>query len=497
MTAKYIIAIDQGTTSSRAVLFDEQGQIVGIAQKEFKQHFPKPGWVEHDPIDILSSQLDVLKEVLSKHNTTPSQIAAIGITNQRETTVVWDKTTGKPVYNAIVWQDTRTSDLCSQLKKEGLEQPVKQKTGLVIDSYFSATKIHWILQHVPGAKEQAREGNLLFGTVDSWLIWNMTKGQAHVTDYTNASRTMIYDIVSLQWDDALLQRLDIPRSMLPEVRPCGHHFGSYELDGVAIPIMGVAGDQQAALFGQACFQPGTAKNTYGTGCFMLMNTGLEIQHSQNGLLTTIAWGLNDEIHYALEGSIFIAGAAVQWLRDGLEIIGSAPESETLARQAEGTDEVYVVPAFVGLGAPYWDMYARGAIFGLTRDTGKEHIAKATLESLAYQTRDVLDAMQADSGIQLAELKVDGGACANNLLMQFQADILGTPVERPEVIESTALGAAYLAGITAGIWQQDDIVRNRQINRTFLPQIDDNTRKRRYAGWQKAVKRSMDWTDKEP
>jgi len=495
MSKKYIVAFDQGTTSSRAVLFDGNGRIVGVAQKEFTQIFPKPGWVEHDPLEILQSQLDVFAEVIEKFQVEPIDIAAIGITNQRETAIVWDKNTGKPIYNAIVWQDKRTSEYCTQLKEGGLGPHVREKTGLVIDSYFSGTKVNWLLENVEGAKEKAQSGNLIFGTVDTWLIWNMTKGKSHVTDYTNASRTMMYDIVSLKWDEKMLETLGVPESMLPQVNPSGSNFGSFNFKGIELPILGVAGDQQSALFGQACFEPGMAKNTYGTGCFMLMNTGTKIQHSENGLLTTIAWGLDGEVHYALEGSIFIAGAAVQWLRDGLQILESAEESEAMAQAAQGNDEVYVVPAFAGLGAPYWDMYARGAIFGLTRDTGKNHIAKATLESLAYQTRDVLDAMQADSGITLAELKVDGGACANDLLMQFQADILGTPVERPEVIESTALGAAYLAGITAGVWKKDDILNNRIIDKVFTPVISEEKRKALYLGWQKAVNRTMEWSDK--
>lgn len=492
MKERFIVALDQGTTSSRAVLFDEGGELKGIAQKEFEQHFPKPGWVEHDPKDILQSQLEVFEEVLSKFEITPSQVAAIGITNQRETTLVWEKSSGKPIYNAIVWQDTRTSGFCTELKKEGLSTHVREKTGLVIDSYFSGTKVHWILENVAGAKEKAQNGELLFGTVDSWLIWNMTGGKSHVTDYTNASRTMLYDIESLDWDDKMLDKLGIPKEMLPTVQPSGSEFGMFNFQGANIPILGVAGDQQSALFGQACFEAGMAKNTYGTGCFMLMNTGTKIQHSDNGLLTTIAWGLDGQVHYALEGSIFIAGAAVQWLRDGLQIIDSAPESEGLANAAKGDDEVYVVPAFAGLGAPYWDMYARGAIFGLTRDTGKNHIVKATLQSLAYQTKDVLDAMQADSGIELAELKVDGGACANNFLMQFQADILGASVERPEVIESTALGAAYLAGITAGLWKKEDILKNRKVDQVFASNIAEDKRQELYQGWQKAVKRTMGW-----
>ena len=420
---RYIIALDQGTTSSRAVLFNEDGQIQGIAQQEFRQIFPQSGWVEHDADEILASQLSVLEKVIRENKISTSSIAAIGITNQRETAVIWDRQTGRPIYNAIVWQDKRTAPICEDLKQKGLDEYVKQHTGLVIDSYFSATKIKWMLDNVPNAKEKAERGELAFGTVDTWLVWNMTQGKSHVTDYTNASRTMLYDIKELKWDKKLLDVLEIPETMLPQVKPSAAHFGDYILNGNNIPIAGVAGDQQAALFGQACFDPGMAKNTYGTGCFMLMNTGSKIQLSKNGLITTIAWGLGDKVEYALEGSVFIAGAAVQWLRDGLHLIDHSKDSEYFAAKALGSNEVYVVPAFAGLGAPYWDMYARGAIFGLTRDTGKEHIIKATLESLAFQTKDILNAMEEDSGIKLARLKVDGGACANNILMQFQADIL--------------------------------------------------------------------------
>lgn len=490
--SKFIISLDQGTTSSRAVAFDQSGHIVGIAQQEFTQHFPKPGWVEHDPKEILSSQLSVFEKVISDNNISVSEIAAIGITNQRETTIVWDKNTGEPVYNAIVWQDTRTSDLCNSLKTEGLEPYVRENTGLVLDSYFSGTKVNWILENVDGVKERAEHGDLLFGTVDSWLIWNMTNRAHHVTDYSNASRTLLYNIRTLSWDEKMKNRMGVPKSMLPEVKPSSGAFGNYEFQGINIPILGVAGDQQSALFGQACFEKGMAKNTYGTGCFMLMNTGAELQLSKNGLLTTIAWGLDGEVHYALEGSIFIAGAAIQWLRDGLEIIQNASDSEQCAQDAGEDDEVYVVPAFAGLGAPYWDMYARGAIFGLTRDAGKNQFIKATLDSLAYQTRDVIDAMEQDSGVKLAALNVDGGACANNYLMQFQADILDTKVERPEVIESTALGAAYLAGIAAGIWKKEDILNNRIVDASFNPQIDSTKRNKLYSGWKKAVKRTMGW-----
>jgi len=491
---KYIIALDQGTTSSRAVLFDETGDIKGIAQSEFRQLFPKPGWVEHDPLEILSSQLGVLEKLIQDCALDLKQVLALGITNQRETTVVWDKYTGMPVYNAIVWQDKRTASLCEDLVAIGLSDYVRDQTGLVIDSYFSATKVKWILDNVPNARKKAEQGDLLFGTIDTWLIWNMTKGKAHVTDMTNASRTMMYNIRTLEWDKKMLKELDIPESMLPEVKPSAAHFGEYTLNGVTLPITGVAGDQQAALFGQACFEPGMAKNTYGTGCFMLMNTGATIQISKNGLLTTIAWGLDGKVEYVLEGSVFIAGAAVQWLRDSLGIIDESKDSEYFAAKALGSNEVYVVPAFAGLGAPYWDMYARGAIFGLTRDTGKDHIIKATLESLAYQTKDVLNAMQEDSGITLARLKVDGGACANNILMQFQADILGTEVERPEVIESTAMGAAFLAGIQIGLWKKEDIITNRRINKIFKPEMDSGTRDTLYNGWKKAVERSKGWID---
>lgn len=492
MLKKYIVAFDQGTTSSRAVLFDDQGAIVSISQKEFTQIFPKSGWVEHDPEEIWKSQIDVFNQLMKKNEISPEQIVAIGITNQRETAVVWDKNTGEAIYNAIVWQDTRTSDICDNLKAQGLSDYVREKTGLVIDSYFSGTKIKWMLDHVDGARERAEAGDLLFGTVDSWLVWKMTNGKAHLTDYTNASRTMLFDIKTLQWDEKLRETLGIPAAMLPKVVPSSYHFGDFKVKNTDIPIMGIAGDQQAALFGQACFEPGTAKNTYGTGCFMLLNTGSELKYSKNGLLTTIAATADGSIHYALEGSIFIAGAAIQWLRDAMKMVDHAADTEFFARKVASSDEVYVVPAFAGLGAPYWDMYSRGAIFGLTRDTGKEHIIKATLESLAYQTKDVLNAMQEDSGVKLSTLKVDGGACANNLLMQFQADILGAAVERPEVIESTALGAAYLAGIKAGVWKKETILKNRAINKTFSPQKSDKERQMLYTGWKKAVSRTLNW-----
>lgn len=491
---KFIIALDQGTTSSRAVLVNSKAEIKGITQKEFTQIFPQPGWVEHDPREILKTQLGVLTELIEKNKLDVASIAAIGITNQRETTVVWDRKTGVPVYNAIVWQDKRTAPICEELKSRGLNDYVREATGLLIDSYFSGTKIKWILDHVAGAKEKANKGELAFGTIDTWLIWNLTGGKVHATDVTNASRTMLFNIRELKWDEKLLKELSIPASLLPEVKPSAHHFGDAEINGMKIPINGVAGDQQAALFGQACFEPGMAKNTYGTGCFMLMNTGTKIQQSKNGLITTIAWSLDNKVEYALEGSVFIAGAAIQWLRDGLHIIDQSKDSEYFASKALGSNDVYVVPAFAGLGAPYWDMYARGAIFGLTRDTGKEHLIKATLESLAYQTKDILNAMQEDSGVTLSALKVDGGACANNILMQFQADILGSDVERPQVIESTAMGAAYLAGIQAGIWKKNDIVKNRVIEKKFQPAMDKSVRERLYKGWKKAVERTKGWVE---
>jgi glycerol kinase len=496
MANRYIIALDQGTTSSRSVLFDEQGKLLDMAQQEFTQIFPAPGRVEHDPDEILETQFATLAAVIAKNNISPAEIAGIGITNQRETAVIWDRATGKAIHNAIVWQDRRTAPICEELKSKGLADYVKQTTGLVIDSYFSGTKIKWLLDNVEGARDRAEKGELLFGTIDTWLLWHLTNGKVHATDYSNASRTMLYNIKTLEWDAKMLEALDIPAEILPEVKPSGYHFGDYELESASIPIAGIAGDQQAALFGQACFAPGMAKNTYGTGCFMLMNTGEQIQYSEHGLLTTIAWGLGDKVYYALEGSVFIAGASVQWLRDGLQFFASASESEKIALEVEGETGVYVVPAFAGLGAPYWDMYARGAVFGLTRATGKNHITKATLESIAYQTKDILNAMQEDSRIELAELKVDGGACANNFLMQFQADILGTPVERPEVIESTALGAAYLAGITVGLWKQEDIIRNRRVERLFEPAFDEARRTRLYNGWKKAVRRTMNWENEE-
>ena len=490
----YVLTLDQGTTSSRAIIFNNAGEIVAVAQQEFTQFFPKSGWVEHDPLEIWRTQRLVMEEVMTKSELGPQEITCIGITNQRETTLVWDKKTGKPIYNAIVWQDTRTTEICNQLSDRGLEGYIRENTGLVIDSYFSGTKLKWILDNVEGARNRADRGELLFGTVDSWLIWNLTKGKTHVTDYSNASRTMLFNIKELSWDDKMLNELDIPKRLLPTVQDSSSSFGEVQIDGVNIPITGVAGDQQAALFGQQCYALGDAKNTYGTGCFMLMNTGDQPIVSKSGLITTIAWGIGGKITYALEGSVFIAGAAIQWLRDGLKIIDEAADSAYFASKTEETDQVYVVPAFAGLGAPYWDMYARGAIFGLTRDTGKSHIVRATLESLAYQTKDVLMAMETDSDIKLRQLQVDGGASANDILMQFQSDILDVEVCRPAIIESTALGAAYLAGIGAGIWHQDILSEMRQMDRTFSPEMDQETRKRLYRGWGKAVKRSMNWID---
>ncbi len=491
---KYIIALDQGTTSSRAVLFDREGALLAIEQKEFTQHFPKPGWVEHDADEIWSSQQDVLLALIENNHVQANEIIALGITNQRETAIVWDKETGKPVYNAIVWQDKRTSGICNHLKKAGYEKHVRDTTGLVIDAYFSGTKVKWILDEIDPGREKAKNGTLAFGTVDTWLVYKLTQGKEHLTDLTNASRTMLFDINKLGWDTEMLDVLDIPAELLPSVKPSVSHFGDWEFEGVNIPIHGIAGDQQAALFGQTCFEKGTAKNTYGTGCFMLMNTGETPQLSENGLLSTIAFGLEGKVYYALEGSIFVAGAAVQWLRDGLEIIKDAAETEQMAKEVQNSDDVVVVPAFAGLGAPYWDMYARGAIFGLTRDTDRRHLAKATLDSLAYQTRDILQAMEKDAGIELQSLKVDGGAVANDYLMQFQADILGVPVLRPGIIESTAQGAAYLAGIGAGIWKMKDLTKVQQIDRTFEPGLSQVDREKLYTRWKKAVQRTMNWLE---
>ncbi|MCF8463965.1 MAG: glycerol kinase GlpK [Flavobacteriales bacterium] len=492
--AKYILALDQGTTSSRAILFDKNGAIFATSQKEFTQFFPKAGWVEHDPMEIWSSQLEVAQDVLKKNGVSAKDVAAIGITNQRETTVVWDRKTGKPIYNAIVWQDRRTASICDKLKADGFEKEIRNRTGLVVDAYFSGTKVKWILDNVKGARKRAEAGELAFGTVDSWLIWNLTGGKTHVTDYSNASRTLIYNINELKWDKKLLKAIDVPETVLPEVKDSSSVYGKTEkaLFGGEIAIAGIAGDQQAALFGQACFEPGMAKNTYGTGCFMLMNTGETPVKSKQGLLTTIAWGLDGKVEYALEGSVFIAGAAIQWLRDGLKMIDESPDSEYFAMKVVDTDGVYVVPAFAGLGAPYWDMYARGAMFGLTRGTTKQHIIRATLESLAYQTKDVLDAMQKDSKITLNALRVDGGACANDLLMQFQSDMLQTDVQRPKVIETTALGAAYLAGIAVGFYEKKQISKNWAIDKTFSPTMSLAESKKLYKGWQKAVQRTMNW-----
>lgn len=489
-----ILALDQGTTSSRAIVFDQQGNIVAVEQQEFRQIYPQSGWVEHDPLEIWLTQINVAKNVLQKNNISVNQIKAIGITNQRETTVVWDKKTGQPVCNAIVWQDRRTAAICDRLKTEGWEQYIRHRTGLVVDAYFSGTKLHWILENIPGARQKAEQGELLFGTIDTWLLWNLTGGSAHITDYSNASRTMLYDIQSLAWDKQLLAALHIPESMLPQVCPSSQVYAhtAEKFFGAPIPIAGIAGDQQAALFGQGCFDSGMAKNTYGTGCFMLMNTGEQLIHSQSGLITTIAWGLDGRVEYALEGSVFIAGAAVQWLRDEMKILDSAADSEYFATKVKDNGGVFVVPAFAGLGAPYWDMYARGAIFGLTRGTSKAHIIRATLESLAYQTKDVLAAMEKDASINLKTLRVDGGACANNFLMQFQADMLGVPVQRPCVIETTALGAAYLAGIAVGFWKKDDIRTAWQLNRHFEPTMPTQQRQSLFDTWHKAVERVKGW-----
>lgn len=493
---KFVLSLDQGTTSSRAILFDQHSNIFAIEQQEFTQYYPQPGWVEHDANEIWQSQLKVAQNVLTNNGISPDEIAAIGITNQRETTVIWNKITGEPIHNAIVWQDRRTAGICDQLKSDGLEGYVRDATGLVIDSYFSGTKIKWILDHVSGARKEAEKGNLLFGTVDAWLLWKLTGGQIHATDYSNASRTMLFNIRELGWDEKLLTAMDIPSSILPDVKPSSGEFGKTlpQIFGKSLPISGIAGDQQAALFGQACWLPGMAKNTYGTGCFMLMNTGSSLVYSQTGLLTTIAWGINGEVHYALEGSVFIAGAAIQWLRDGLKMIHEAKDSAYFASKVADTDGVYVVPAFAGLGAPYWDMYARGAIMGLTRGTTHAHLVRATLESMAYQTKDVLDAMEKDSNIKMKALRVDGGACNNDFLMQFQADILGAIVERPKITETTAMGAAYLAGLASGFWTQNDLSKVWQLERLFKPEMAEEKRSKKYAGWQKAVSRCMSWED---
>ena len=489
------MALDAGTTSNRCILFNEKGEIKSLAQKEFTQYFPHPGWVEHDADEIWSSMLGVAVEAMNKLNITPDQVAAIGITNQRETTIIWDKNTGEPVYHAIVWQCRRTSEYCDQLKEKGLTEKFRQKTGLMIDAYFSGTKVKWILDNIPGAREKAEAGDLLFGTVETWLIWKLTKGRVHVTDYSNAARTMLFNINTLEWDDEILEELGIPKSMLPQARPSSEVYGMADESyfGKEIPIGGAAGDQQAALFGQTCFTAGEAKNTYGTGAFLLMNTGTKPVFSDNGLITTIAWGLDGEVNYALEGSIFVAGAAIQWLRDEMRLVDSSPDSEYMASKVKDTNGCYVVPAFTGLGAPHWDQYARGTIVGITRGVNKYHVIRATLESLAYQTYDVLKAMEADSGIKLSALKVDGGASANNFLMQFQSDILNTEVRRPRCVETTAMGAAYLAGLAVGYWKdKNDVINNWNIDRKFHPEMKEDEREEKLAGWEKAVKYSFGW-----
>ncbi|PIC67474.1 glycerol kinase [Sporosarcina sp. P21c] len=491
MTKKYIMALDQGTTSSRAILFDKKGKIFHTAQQEFTQYFPQSGWVEHNADEIWSSILSVIAGVLSEKNISAEQIEGIGITNQRETTVVWDKHTGNPIYHAIVWQSRQTADICESLKESGYNDLFRDKTGLLIDAYFSGTKVKWILDHVEGAREKAENGDLLFGTIDTWIIWKLSGGAAHVTDYSNASRTLMYNIHELQWDEELLSILGVPASMLPKVCPSSEIYTYADPEqffGHAVPIAGIAGDQQAALFGQACFESGMVKNTYGTGCFMLMNTGEKAVKSNHGLLTTIAWGIDGKVEYALEGSIFVAGSAIQWLRDGLRMFRNSAESEQYAKRVSSTDGVYVVPAFVGLGTPYWDSDVRGAVFGLTRGTTKEHFVRATLEALAYQTKDVVDAMESDSGISLKTLRVDGGAVKNNFLMQFQSDLLNVPVERPTINETTALGAAYLAGLAVGFWKdRSEIAAQWAIDRPFQPNMEDSEREKLYSGWQKAVK----------
>lgn len=489
---KYLMALDQGTTSSRCLIFNRDGEIVGMAQREFGQIFPKPGWVEHDPMDIWSSQLGVVTECMAKVGIHGDEIAAIGITNQRETTIVWDKETGKPIYNAIVWQCRRTSKYCDTLKEKGFDAVIRKKTGLVVDAYFSGTKIRWILEHVEGAREKAERGELLFGTVDTWLLWNLTNGEVFATDYTNASRTMLYNIHGLSWDEEILKELDIPKSMLPEVKPSSSIFGYAKVGSICgVPVAGIAGDQQAALFGQCCFEEGMVKNTYGTGCFILMNTGTQAIDSKNGLVTTIAWGTDKKVEYALEGSVFVAGAAVQWLRDGLRMIDSAEFTESYARKVEDSNGVYVVPAFVGLGAPYWDQYARGIIVGLTRGVEKEHFIRATLESLAYQSNDVIKAMSADMGGNPKEIRVDGGASANNFLMQFQADITNTRVLRPKVTESTALGAACLAGLAIGYYKDQEEIREQiKEDMVFNPKMEEEVRKDLLKGWDEAILRCL-------
>ena len=492
---KYIMALDQGTTSSRCIIYDKKGSIVSVAQKEFTQIYPKAGWVEHDAMEIWSTQMGVAQEALLKINCTHDDIEAIGITNQRETTVVWDRETGVPIYNAIVWQCRRTAEYCDSLKEAGYSEKIRKKTGLLIDAYFSATKLRWILENVPGAREKAESGKLLFGTIETWLIWKLTEGKVHVTDYSNASRTMMFNINTLDWDEEILEILDIPRCMLPEPKPSSYIYGrsSENIFGGAIPIAGAAGDQQAALFGQTCFLPGEGKNTYGTGCFLLVNTGEKPVFSNNGLVTTIAWGIGGKVYYAMEGSVFVCGAAIQWLRDELDILEKAADSEKMALSVPDSNGVYVVPAFVGLGAPYWDPYARGAVLGITRGANKNHLVRATLESMAYQTKDLLDAMAGDMGRNIHSLKVDGGASANNFLMQFQSDILGCQVKRPRCIETTSLGAAYLAGLATGYWKnKEDVLENWQVDRTFEPDMDAGKKEELLSGWKKAVSCVRGW-----
>ncbi|WP_342753223.1 glycerol kinase GlpK [Shouchella clausii] len=494
MEKTYILAIDQGTTSTRAIVFNKAGEIVHIAQKEFQQYFPNPGWVEHNANEIWNSTLSVISGLFTETDVEPRQIKAIGITNQRETTVVWDKETGKPVYHALVWQSRQTEDICKTLRDAGHNETFRRKTGLLIDPYFSGTKVKWILDHVEGARERAENGELLFGTIDSWLIWKLSGGKAHVTDYSNAARTLMYNIHDLQWDEELLRILDIPKAMLPEVKSSSEVYANtveYHFFGEQIPIAGVAGDQSAALFGQACFEKGMVKNTYGTGCFILMNTGNEAVTSENGLLTTIAWGLDGKVEYALEGSIFVAGSAIQWLRDGIKLLESAKDSEAYAKRIESADGVYVVPAFVGLGTPYWDSDARGAMYGLTRGTTREHIVRATLEALAYQTKDVMEAMESDSGLESKKLRADGGVVKNDFLMQFQSDLLDAPVERPTINETTALGAAYLAGLAVGVWKdKQEIADKWKIDRSFEPEMEKTERETLYGGWKTAIEATM-------
>ena len=496
----YILAIDAGTTSSRAIIFDRSGSVISVSQQEFRQIYPKPGWVEHDPIEIWNTQLSAIKDAVLKAGISAEEISATGITNQRETTVVWNRKTGEPVYNAIVWQCRRTAPLCDKLKKKGLEKKIRKATGLVIDAYFSGTKIRWILDNVSGVRKKAEKGDLIFGTIDSWLLYKLTGGKVHATDVSNASRTMLFNIEKMTWDNNILKELDIPETMLPEVKPSSGFFGETDLsifEDVQIPITGIAGDQQASLFGQACFSKGQAKNTYGTGCFMMMNTGSKIIRSKKGLLSTVAWQIGDKVTYALEGSIFIGGAVIQWLRDEMRMLDKAPDSEYFATRVENNGGVYIVPAFVGLGTPYWDMYARGTITGLTRGTGKYHIIRAALESIAYQTKDVFETVDKESGLSLSELKVDGGACSNNFLMQFQSDILNTPVFRPQVIETTALGAAYLAGLHSGFWKNlSTIEKNWKIEKKFGSKMSKDDRKKYYDQWKKAVERSRKWEEEE-